>query len=182
MVAVAEHILKDSDSAGDVLLLVDASPGEGLYKPEGAHRKRTLAATDSVVGVLGVVSVDQACAGEAAFLWREEDAVHCAEESRVVRGDEEDERCDEDARVEHIAALVRLDETVDVAAVAFGHDLFIDFVTGCEPLISVRAWKATLLGKTQTTVKGNPKHDLGVNKVLFLVADFPDRHVGICQS
>jgi len=73
-----------------------------------------------------------------------------------------------------------LHKTVDLGAVAFGHDVFVDLIANSEPFASVWAWETALLGKAETTVEGNPEHDFGVDEILFLVANFPDRHVGVC--
>lgn len=77
-------------------------------------------AADAVVGLRGVVAVDEAGGGEAAFLGGEQDAVHGAQEAGVVGGDEEDQGGDEDGGVEGVAALVGLHEALEGLAVACG--------------------------------------------------------------
>lgn len=77
-------------------------------------------AADAVVGLRGVVAVDEAGGGETAFFGGQEDAVHGAQEAGVVGGDEEDEGGDEDGGVEGVAAFVGLHEELEGLAVACG--------------------------------------------------------------
>ncbi len=62
-----------------------------------------------------------------------------------------------------------------------GHDLLVEFVTNSEPLVTLRAWQASLLGETEASIEGDPEHNLGVCVILLSAANFPDRHVRIWQ-
>lgn len=73
----------------------------------------------TVFGERGVVTVDEACAGEAALLGREKDAVEGVGEARVARGDEEDEGGDEDGGVEQGVVFVALAEVLELCVVSF---------------------------------------------------------------
>lgn len=55
-----------------------------------------------------------------------------------------------------------------------GHDPLIDSVSSFQPLCTVRAWEASLFSKTQAAIKGYPKHDLRVGKVLLIISNLPD--------
>lgn len=72
----------------------------------------------TVFGEGGVVAVDEACAGEAALLGREEDAVEGVGEARVARGDEEDEGGDEDGGVEEGVVFVALAKALELRVVS----------------------------------------------------------------
>jgi len=129
--------------------------------------------------VLRVVSIHQAGAGQPALLGAQEYAVDGAQEARVVRADEEDQRRDQDARIEMVSGLVGLHEAAQGLRVAPVHDLLVERVADGEPEGAVRAGQAALVGQADAAVKGHPEHDLGVDEVLLLVANFPDGHVGI---
>ena len=146
MIAKTQHILENIRRADDILRIVDPGPGQCLDQPKCTHREGALASANAIVGLFGIVAVDQAGGGQAAFFGGEEDGVHGAQETGVVGGDEEDEGGDEDAGVEEVAAFIALDEAPEVWAVAFVHDLFVDLVAECEPLVAVRTGKAAFLG------------------------------------
>lgn len=59
------------------------------------------------------------------------------------------------------------------------HDALVEIVSCFHPLGAVGAGEASLFCQAEAAVKGNPEHDLRVSKVLLVVADFPDGHVGI---
>ena len=71
----------------------------------------------TVVGELDVIPVDEPGAREPALLRRQQDAVHGAQEPRVVGRDEEHQRRDEDRRVQHAVVLVALHERVELLVV-----------------------------------------------------------------
>ncbi|KFY10767.1 hypothetical protein V492_04859, partial [Pseudogymnoascus sp. VKM F-4246] len=106
MIREAQNILKHIDRARQILLIIHARARHGFDEPERAHAEGALVPADAVVGLCGVVAVDEAGGGEPAFFGREQDAVHGAEEARVVGGDEEDEGGDEDGGVEGVAGFV----------------------------------------------------------------------------
>ncbi|KFY20787.1 hypothetical protein V493_07621 [Pseudogymnoascus sp. VKM F-4281 (FW-2241)] len=96
MIRKTQNILKHIHRSSQILLIIHPRPRHRLHKPERAHTEGALVAAYPVVGLCGVVAVDEPGAGEAAFFGREEDAVHGAEEAGVVGRDEEDEGGDED--------------------------------------------------------------------------------------
>lgn len=146
MITEIEHVLEDVDRSHQVLLVVDAGARARLDQPERAHAEGAFGTAHPVVRLLRVVPVHEAGGGEAAALGREQDAVYGPEEARVVGGDEEDERGDEDAGVQYVARFVGLLEAVQGRGVAEGHDLFVDFVTHFQPFGAVGAGETAFVG------------------------------------
>jgi hypothetical protein len=85
----------------------------------GGGREKGEVGGFTVFGEGGVVAVDEAGAGEAALLGREEDAVEGVGEARVARGYEEDEGGDEDGGIEEGVVFVALAEVLELCVVSF---------------------------------------------------------------
>ena len=96
MICKAQHILKDVDCPYQILLLIHTRSGKCFDQPESTHGESTFTTADTVVGVEGVVTVDETGGCETSFLRWDEDSIHGVAEAWVVGGDEEDEWRDED--------------------------------------------------------------------------------------
>jgi hypothetical protein len=67
--------------------------------------------------VLCIIAVDQTGRSQTTFLGREENAIHCSKEAGVIRRNEEDQRGNQDRRVEMVSALIALNEASEVRAI-----------------------------------------------------------------
>jgi hypothetical protein len=67
--------------------------------------------------VVCIVAVDETSGGQATFLGREENAINCSKEARVIRRNEEDQRSNQDRGVKMVSALIALNETAEVRAI-----------------------------------------------------------------
>lgn len=72
-----------------------------------------------------IISEHHPSASQTTFLWASEHEFKCAQESRVIGGDEEDQRCDEHGGVDRFTSFVALNEAAHSGIVAMLHDLVI---------------------------------------------------------
>jgi len=68
--------------------------------------------------VVCIIAVNETSGGQTTFLRREENAIHCSKEARVIRRNEEDQRSDQDRGVKMVSAFIALNEASEVRAIA----------------------------------------------------------------
>ena len=71
---------------------------------------------------------------------------------------------------------VSLHKRLAACVPSLGHDFFVDLIADFQPAGSVGG-KRALVRQAQTAVQGNPRHDLGIDKVPAAAAHFPDAFV-----
>ena len=72
----------------------------------------------TIFRVVSIVAVHKTGGSQTTFLGREENAIHCSKEARVIRRNEEDQRSDQDRGVKMVSAFIALNEASEVRAIA----------------------------------------------------------------
>lgn len=125
----------------------------GLDEPERDHDKGTLAAANTVVGFLVVVTEDHTGTGETLFFGCLEDLLERADEAGVVGWEEEDQRRDQNRCVQNFGTLEALREVAAVGVVSLIHDFVVKLVADLDPFVAVWTWKTgAFLAETDCSV------------------------------
>ena len=166
VIGVGEHLLEGESRLG-------GAPGAGkrLDVPEAADRERAFVAFETVGRGGRVVAEDEAV-GDEVFC----DRVEGREPARVVRGDEVDERHQQDCRIEHVGPFV-LHERLALLAPALLHQPAVDLVPHGHPAHEV-AGEGAVACDPDRAVERDPAHQPGVGEALAAAAGLPDALVG----
>ena len=93
----------------------------------------------TVIGFQMIISEDHLGAGETFYLGSFQNVLEGIDESRIVGCHEENQRRDENRRIENLWALVALAKMAALGVVSFVHDFVVQLISHLDPLESVWA-------------------------------------------
>ncbi len=108
------------------------------------------------------------------------DRVDGADNARVVRRQEADQRQQQQARVQDVA-VQRLGERAELLAVSTLADALENFRSHRAPIVQ-RGGQTVFLGRANGTIDRGPCHGFGIGELLRAAADFPDAFVRLAPD
>src|SRR4029079_19394187 len=154
-------------------LLVPAEQLVAVGEPERTGQEDALPRRPDVDGLLmRAITEDEAVLHQLPL-----DRFDRASDAWIGRGQEADERKQEEGRVE-VARPVRLRKGAELLVVAALADLLVDLVSQSAPAIDGPV-ESLFLDAPHRAIEGHPRPRLRVHEVAALAADFPDALVGL---
>src|SRR5262249_25347786 len=147
---------------------------ERRQEPERADHERSLLAGESVVGLVGAVTEDEAVLCQSLG-----DGKNGVPQALVIMRKELEAPGQQRRRVERIRLVVLAQYAPVTYAVS--EDILLDLVRRCAPCRRL-IWLATDLCQPARAVEGNPAHQLGGHIVLRLATGLPDALVRVAPD
>src|SRR5450755_2554668 len=145
VVGVAQHTFKQQPGFVQLFRHSRTRASERLYEPKGTHVESTLRTRKSVNAGLRWITIDEAVTDKTSIPRILADRVYGADHPRIGGRHKEDQRHNEERRVQVFAA-VKLRKRVALLVPAFRHHVFVDSVPLPQPLSAV-GWKCSLVGQ-----------------------------------